>query len=550
MKTNSGFQILVFAIFLLAMSCSAPYRIPAITGAPVPVSIEVDASQKAGTLDHEWEAMTGSGNARLYITPGWSDKTLAHLADVHQNLGIQSVRFHGIFGDMVGIYQGPGKYDFKNLDRIYDSLLAAGVKPFIELSFMPEKLASNKKVGFPLGYRPFISPPKDMDEWGKMIESFTRHLVERYGLAEVKTWYFEVWNEPNLVFFWAGKQDDYFRLYDVTAKAVKAVSPELKVGGPSSSQSNWILDFLEHCKATNAPVDFVSTHGYYNDTPTPLVPQIRKIIPEAEKDITGDKFRDAVDLGDRIIAKAYPAKKLPLLITEWGSNATYSYALSRGTGMPTDHDLPNDAPFMFKAIKEANGFTAGFSHWCYSDVFEEWGLPGSHWPVKKAAFHGGFGIITVDGIHKPSYHAFALLHQMGKNLVGTKVNSPNKNIDALATLDSGNLQAAAWYWLDTTGKKETGGPEANVSLKVVDLPTALSGKTLRAYRIDQSHGNTFSEWLKMGSPGNLSADQVQKLKKLSDDTIRVPELDRKIEGSNLTIDFKLPPAGVVFFSTE
>jgi xylan 1,4-beta-xylosidase len=250
-----------------------------------------------------------------------------------------------------------------------------------------------------------------------------------------------------------------------------------------------------------------------------------------------------------LAAKVYP-RPLPLFITEWGSNSIYSYSLNKLMGPPNDHDLPNDAAFMFKAATEFNGLTAANSHWCYSDVFEEWGLPGTHWPVKKAAYHGGFGLITIDGIHKPAYHAFAFLHQMGKNLVKTEVNAPNKEINAMATLDSDKLAIAAWYWVDTVNKKEKSGPAAQTTIQIKNLPQSLVGKTLHAYRIDQDHGNTFNAWLKMGKPGNLSADQISQLKKLSDDTLRDPGLDRRIDRSDLTIDFALPPAGVVFLIAE
>lgn len=548
MKGLNSWKTGLVTVLLLSAGCVSPYRLPATRGAAVAVSIEVDASEKTGVLDHSWEAMTGSGNASLYVRPGWSEKTLAQLSDAHDNLGIEMVRFHGIFLDKVGVYQGPGQYDFSNVDKIYDRVLAAGVKPFIELSFMPEQLASGKAVGFPLGYRPNISPPDDYEEWARMIEAFTRHLVDRYGLDEVKTWYFEVWNEPDLSVFWSGDMDDYFRLYDLTAKAVKSASPELKVGGPSTSQSKWILEFLNHCQAANAPVDFISTHGYYNDNLSGVLAQARKVIPEAEKDLTGGDFRDALNLINRIAAKIHP-KKLPLFFTEWGSSSIYSYNLSRMTRVPQDHDFPNDAPFMCKAVKEANGRTAGFSHWTYSDVFEEWGLPGDHWPVKRAAFHGGFGIITIDGIHKPSYHAFKFLHQMGRSMVKTGVNSPRKNIDALSTLDRDSLAIMTWYWLDTIDRKEKSGPPAMITLKLENLPKSLSGKKLAAYRIDQDHGNAFSEWVKMGKPGNLTAEQIRKLKEISDGTLRAPELDAAINGSNFEIRFPLPPAAVVFFST-
>ena len=546
MKERTVWKSGVIGFLLLAISCCAPYRIPETAGPGIQVVVSVDASETAGALDHSWEKITGSGNASLYLREGWGERILTHLADVHENLGVQMVRFHGVFGDMIGVYQGPGQYDFSRADRIYDGILATGVKPFIELSFMPEKLAAGKARGFPLGYRPFISPPKSYEEWGKLVLAFTRHLVERYGLEEVKTWDFEVWNEPNLSVFWSGNMADYFRLYDVSAKAIKSVSPELKVGGPATSQCAWILEFLQHCRAAQVPVDFISTHGYYNDNLSRLLPQVKKAIPEAGKELSNQKFGDAVRLVDKIAVKTYP-KPLPLLITEWNSSTAYSYDLLL---MPNDHDLPNDAAFMAKAVKEVSGYTAGFSHWTHSDVFEEWGLPGDHWPVKTAAYHGGFGLITIDGIHKPSYQAFAFLRKLGKDLMKTEMKTPNPEIDALATLEADKLAVIAWYYVDIINKHQTGGPTASVTLELKNLPVALLGKTLHGFRIDQDHGNTFPEWLKMGRPGNLTPEQISRLKKISDQTIVAAELDRKIDGSHLTLELALPPAGVVFLITD
>ncbi len=535
---------------LIAMGCGAGYKIPEISGNSVKVPIVVDASQSAGMLDHSWEVIAGSGHGGLYVREGWSERTLVHLADVHENLGIQMVRFHGIFGDEVGIYRGPGRYDFSRLDRAYDGVLAAGVKPFIELSFTPRELASGMARGFPFGYKPYISPPESYEEWGNMVQAFARHLVERYGLKEVKTWYFEVWNEPNLPVFWGGDMDDYFRLYDVTAKAIKSVHPDLQVGGPSTSQAAWIWEFLVHCQDENQPLDFISTHGYYNENTSKLMKQANKAGVEFEREQRPGFFYDEVRLINEIMDKSRLGR-LPLYITEWNSSIAYSYKMpSIFVSWPNDHDLPNDAAFMCKAVKDVNGYTDGFSHWTYSDVFEEWSLPGKRWPVKRGAFHGGFGVITIDGIHKPSYHAFAFLHKMGKDLVKTEVQSPRKGLDAMATLDSEILSVLVWYWLDTLFEKETGGPEAVVTLRLENLPVELIGKNIYAYRIDTRHGNTFEEWLNMGKPGKLTRRQVARLKEISDSTIRSQDLDRNIEGSNMTIEFSLPPAGVVFISTQ
>ncbi len=531
---------------LLLLGCGGGYKIPLVSGPGIRVEVKADASRSAGILDHSWETVIGSGNAGLYVREVWGDKILEHLADAHQNLGIQTVRFHGVFGDQVGVFQGPGCYDFSQVDKLYDGIKKAGVKPFIELSFMPKELASGKARGFPLGYKPYISPPKSYEEWGGMIESFTRHLLERYGREEVEGWYFEVWNEPNLSVFWAGDMDAYFQLYEVTVKAIKSVDPALKVGGPASSQAAWIWEFLEHCSGARLPVDFVSTHGYGNEKIHLLIPQAEKAGVKVDRGNSRGFFYDEVRLINEIMARS-SFGKLPLYITEWNSSVSYSYQLS---AWPNDHDLPNDAAFICKAVKEVNGYTAGFSHWTHSDVFEEWGLPGTRWPVKNGVFHGGFGLITIDGIHKPSYHSFVFLHQMGTNLIETKVNSPGPGIEAMATLDQNQLSVLVWRYLDTAGKGETGGPMATVSLELVDLPESLLGKKMIGYRIDQDHGNPFAEWIKMGKPAKLTPEELSGLKTISDTSIRAKEMDARIDRSDLSLSFALPPAGVVFLKSE
>ncbi len=537
--------LLFVACLWLAIGCGGGYKTPLVQTPGTPVVININAADSAGQLDHAWEFIAGSGHAGLYIREGWSDKMLAHLGDVHDNLGIQMVRFHGIFLDEVGIYQGPGNYDFSRSDRVFDGILAAGVKPFLELSFVPREMASGWARGFPLGYKPYISPPESYQEWANMVGALVEHLVERYGIDEVRTWYFEVWNEPNLPFFWSGDMDDYMLLYDLTAAAVKAVDPGLRVGGPSTSQGEWIWDLLEHCRKTGTPVDFITTHVYGTEDTSKQQGQSESAGVSFKINEQGRVFYEQVRQSNKII-QAGEQGPLPLFITEWNSSVVYSYKMFPGFN---DHDLPNDAAFMCKAVKDVNGQTAGFSHWTYSDVFEEWGMPGEHWPIKNPTFHGGFGLITVDGIHKPSYHAFTFLHRLGTNMLDTQVIADRQGIDALATLDEGKLGILVWYYLDTMIERETKGPVAQTELNLNNLPRSLMGKKLIAYRIDQDHGNPFAEWIEMGKPKQLPAAQLDQLKSTSDDTLRAPESDSEIDGENLTLSFELPPAGIIFLTT-
>src|SRR5271167_1786543 len=230
------------AIFLAILSLAMidPKAPAQLAKAPEKNSeVVIDASAPAHPFPHFWEQMFGSGRAILTLR----DSYRHDLRDVKQITGFEYVRFHAVFHDEVGIYdedsQGHPLYNFTYVDQIYDGLLANGVRPFVELSFMPKKLAA-RDILHPFWYKPNVSPPKDWNEWDDLISQFARHLVVRYGIDEVALWYFEVWNEPNLD-FWAGdpKQATYWQLYDHTVRAIKSVDSHLRVGGPSTAQAAW-----------------------------------------------------------------------------------------------------------------------------------------------------------------------------------------------------------------------------------------------------------------------------------------------------------------------
>src|SRR5579862_3047522 len=228
-------------------------------------TVTVDAAAPTRPFPHFWEHMFGSGRAALTLRAGYRDDLRA----VRAVTAVSYIRFHAILHDELGVYsegpQGETIYNFSYVDQVYDGLLANGVKPFVELSFMPRQLAaSDARHSF--WYHPIVAPPKDYDRWDALITAFAQHLIERYGIDEVSQWYFEVWNEPNLD-FWAGepRQSTYWTLYDHTARALKAVNRRLRVGGPATAQAAWVSAFIRHCKQNRVPVDFVSTHVYGDD---------------------------------------------------------------------------------------------------------------------------------------------------------------------------------------------------------------------------------------------------------------------------------------------
>ena len=259
------YKVLCGALLLVAVGAEAGAGAGAGAGQDTE-RMAIDAHAAATPFSHFWELGFGSGRAILSLRESYRNDVRA----LKQATGLQYLRFHAIFHDEVGVYdedaQGNPVYNFSYVDQIYDGLLANGVRPFVEISFMPKKLAVRQDL-HPFWYKQNVAPPKDYGRWDGLIHAFAEHLVQRYGIDEVAQWYFEVWNEPNID-FWTGepKQATYFELYDHTARALKAVNARLRVGGPATAAADWVPDFLAHVVHDNVPADFVSTHGYADDT--------------------------------------------------------------------------------------------------------------------------------------------------------------------------------------------------------------------------------------------------------------------------------------------
>jgi len=476
---------------------------------PVEV-LHVDARAAVTPLPHFWETMFGSGRAILSLRDGYrKDLTL-----VHDRVGMRYVRFHAILHDEVGVYDeddsGKPVYNFSYVDQIYDGLLERGVRPFVEISFMPRNLASNKDAIHPFWYKQNVSPPKDYAKWDDLMHAFAQHLVDRYGIDEVSQWYFEVWNEPNID-FWAGipKQATYFELYDHTARDLKAVNSRLRVGGPATAAAHWIPEFLAHTSREHVPVDFVSTHGYADDS-------VEDMFGTKEEIPMRDRVCRAIQMVHGEIAQS-PAPSLPLFWTEWNV-PSYDNLNAR------DNWYVGAA--VAKDIHDCDGFVNVMSFWTFDDVFEEGG-------VVQDPFHGGFGLIAAGGIKKPSFYGFSLLHELGDERLANKAD------DMIVTRrKDGSLVIAAWNLVDLDHVAQG----ASKSLRL-EFDGVTAGSSVTIQRTDADHGNPMPAYRAMGSPRYPTQAQIEKLNEAS----ALPAAVRtKLKGSSLEIT--LPTNGLTIIT--
>lgn len=470
----------MIARLLCASACLLVATYPAVAAPGDAETISVDAHAATTPFPHYWEQMFGSGRAVLSMR----DDYRRDLRAMKSATGFTYIRFHAILDDDIGVYDGEdaqGKpiYNWSYVDHIYDGLLDNGVKPFVELSFMPKKMASRLDY-HAFWYKQIVAPPADYDKWGALVKAFTQHLVDRYGIDEVSSWYFEVWNEPNID-FWTGRpaQQTYFELYDHAARAVKAVSPKLRVGGPATAQAAWVDAMIAHATAQNVPLDFVSTHVYGNDTAQDVFGKAQAIAPH------GMVCAAVAHVHDQIEQSAKP--DMPLIWSEY--NATYmnQQEITDSTYM---------GPWMANTIRECDGMTAMMSYWSFSDVFEEQG-------VVKTPFYGGYGLIAEDDIPKPSYTAFSILHELGTTRLA------NASTDALVTKTAdGSIVVAIWNLVEPG----VTAPDKDFLIDLHGTPTYADAEVKRA---DTEHGDTLDAWKAMGSPKYPSRQQIDQLRKIA-----------------------------------
>ena len=476
------------ALLLFALSAGAqPVR-----------TIDADFTRVKGPHSNVYRRSIGAGRANEGLRADWQEQ----LALVQKEIGFEYIRMHGLLHDDMGVYKEDSKgvpiYNWQYVDRLYDRLLALGIRPFVEFAFMPRDLASGKATIF--WWNGNITPPKSQAKWVDLIRNLVAHWRERYGDEEVRKWYFEVWNEPDIAPFWSAGLEEYLQLYRSAAEAVKSVSPAYRVGGPASaSPYRFEQELVKYCAASHTPIDFVSTHaygvkeGFFDESGT------RGTVLDPDPAAVRSRMLESRRLLDQ---SALP--KLELHFTEWSSSYT-----------PTDyiHDQYHQAPFILDKVKGVEGALDSLSYWVFTDIFEENG-------PRMTPFHGGFGLLNYQGIKKPAYHAFRFMRRLGE------FDLASAGPPSWVTKDSrGNVQALFWDFTPVSPPDKVNDQvfyralrpsksAAPVRLRIASLPAGRYWA--RVFRTGYKNNDPYTMYVEMGAPSQLTRAQETALRQASD----------------------------------
>lgn len=459
-----------------------------------PRQIVIDVGKQTGKMSQAFKRCVGAGRANEGLRADWQRQ----LRRAKKACGFEYVRMHGLLTDDMGVYheeRGKPVYSWQYIDELYDFLVDLKVRPFVELGFMPWGLSSGSKTIF--WWRGNVTPPRDYDKWADLIEALVRHWVERYGLNEVKKWYFEVWNEPNLDAFWDGTQQEYYKLYDYTSRAVKRVSKDLRVGGPATAGNAWVAETIAHCLESGSPIDFISTHTYGVD-----VGYLDEFggrgtaLSKSPDSIVGDVRRAKA----QILASKMP--RLELHYTEWSSSYTPADAV---------HDSYVSAAYILEKLHGSIDLADSMSYWTFTDIFEEAG-------PRATPFHGGFGLMNYQDIEKPSFRAYEYLNKLGP----TRLACEDKS--AFATKDAkGGVQVLFWNFSNTLPENTNNQdyfikdikPKSLGDAKLTVKGLAPGKYKVAVYQVGYRINDPYAVYYDMGRPRQLTKDQVAKIRAAS-----------------------------------
>jgi xylan 1,4-beta-xylosidase len=529
------------------------------------VNIAVDVSKPIGRLRQIWRFFGADEPNYAYMKNG--RKLLKELGELNQKNVF--FRAHNLLcsGDgtpalkwgSTGAYnedkQGNPVYDWTILDRIFDTYLKSAVRPYVEIGFMPKLLSTNPepyqhkwtpKAGYNEIYTGWAYPPKDYKKWGELVYQWAKHCVEKYGKDEVRSWYWETWNEANIG-YWRGTEEEFHKLHDYAIDGVRRAIPDAHVGGPdvAGSGGNFQRNFLEHCLygtnfatgKTGTPFDFVSFHA--KGSPRYVQDHVQMGI--------SNQLRD-VNAGFQIIASFPELKETPIIIGESdpeGCAACQGVQLGYRNG--TMYSSYTAACFARKHdLADRHGVNfEGALTWAFE--FED------------QPFFAGFRSLASNGIDKPVLNVFRMFSKMsGQRLevvsdgavsLDTMIRQGVRgtaDVSGFASLDNNKLCVMLWHYHDD----DVPGPDASVELLLTNLPLSFNNASLEHYRIDEEHSNAYTLWQKMDKPQNPTDEQYAQLEKAGELTQLSPREKIKINQSNINLHIKLPRKAVSLLVIE
>jgi xylan 1,4-beta-xylosidase len=472
------------------------------------------------------DSMVFNNNATFCIGTGRMNLALRHeyhnqLKKVQEDIGFSHIRGHGLFCDDMAIYQTyeengvfKEEYNFTYVDMVFDDYQALGIKPFVELGFMPEKLASGSQTVF--YWKGNTTPPADYTKWANLVTATINHWIERYGREEVITWPFEVWNEPNLPGFWKdADMEEYFKLYDVTSKAVKSCDSRIRVGGPAIcgvDDERWLRCFLEYCSKNKTPLDLVTRHAYATEAAESVGHY------QYQKLRTPEVFLSELKESRRIIDSFPEYAGMEMHITEF--NTSY-------TPLNPIHDTNLNAAYVARLLSEMGDHCASYSYWTFGDVFEEAG-------VAFTPFSGCFGLLANGMIPKPTYWTFAFFQKIGSSAIARTEHY------ILTKDDNGNIHGIAWNPVEEQG-------DSNISLNLT-FNMANGDYILINRLVDEANCNPLKTWVDMGSPAYPAKEELQLIKDCS--TPRTSTKQFRVTNSSTEIEITLSVNAVCYFEIK
>lgn len=469
------------------------------------------------SFNNKADHCVGTGRMDLALHKEYLDE----LKTVQDGIGFSYIRGHGLFSKYMGIYRdnkfngNVEEYCFTYLDQVMDSYLELNIRPILELGFMPEDLASGTETTF--FWKGKISPPKDYDKWARLVSNTIIHLEQRYGTDEVRTWPVEVWNEPNLTSFWKdADMEEYFKLYAVTARAVKETDGKIRVGGPAIcgvDDERWLRMFLEFVRKEKAPLDFVTRHHYTSYSPKLEGHYSYIDLHEPEYAFSClERSRDIVDSFEEF-------KGMEIFVTEFNTSYVPNAPI---------HDTILNAAYTADMLSRLGDKHESYSYWTFGDSFEEMGIPFT-------PFHGGFGLVAYNSIKKPTFWTFAFY----KKLKGRCILRNDKMIAVKA--EDGSIRALAWN-LDKYNEK-----------KKEKFDVSFEGNENGDYFVlerfvNENNGNPLKTWHEMGEPSSLTRESTSLLKASAEAGIKTGTVT--VSNGTINLEFEAEPNEVRYFEIK